>query len=69
MDLHRNSLVGNGCHGFLVVGTVSNHGNGHIGGGVVSAVADAEAQQEGDGVQADGQLRERPLASPWRKAF
>ena len=39
----------------LVVGAVGNHGDGHIGGGVVSAVADAEESDEQDGVQVQGQ--------------
>ena len=39
----------------LIVRAVGHHGNGHIGGGVVCAIADAKAQNEGDGVQIDGQ--------------
>ena len=39
----------------LVVGAVGNHRDGHIGGGVVRTVADAEEGDEQDGVQVEGQ--------------
>ena len=39
----------------LIVGAVGNHGDGHIGGSVVSAVADAEKGDEQDCVQVQGQ--------------
>ena len=39
----------------LVVGAVGDHGDGHIGGGVVCTIADAEECDEEDGVEVDGQ--------------
>ena len=39
----------------LIVRAVGDHRDGHIGGGVVCAVADAEEGDEEDGVQVDGQ--------------